>query len=185
MAVRLDPTIRVRPSESLLSAVNSLWLLEDEEHGGEEMPRALKEATPRSELTVEDVRWIYDRSREHTDLLPEDFRFHEALSECELVLPQPEYAPRNPQLEARCQRLRAEAENREYERMTEHIDRKHLSSQRADEPIGRQVKELNSYLLLIGQFVVSVVTAFVAGYLAPYYLYGVVDSGEGSSMLLF
>jgi len=40
------------------------------------------------------------------------------------------------------------------------------------------VKELNSYLILIGQFVLSVVTAFAAGYLAPYFFYGVLDAGK-------
>ncbi len=59
----MDPTIRLKPSEELLSAINSLWLLEEKEEGFE-MPRTLKEATPKSHLTVSDVRWIYDKSRE-------------------------------------------------------------------------------------------------------------------------
>ena len=34
------------------------------------------------------------------------------------------------------------------------------------------VRELNSHLIMVLQFVVSVATAFVFGYLAPYLFYG-------------
>ena len=40
------------------------------------------------------------------------------------------------------------------------------------------MKELNAYLLLVVQFVVSVVTAFFSGYFAPYFFYGIVDVGK-------
>ena len=40
------------------------------------------------------------------------------------------------------------------------------------------VEELNRYLLLIFQFVLSMVSAFAFGYLAPYYFYGTVDVGR-------
>ena len=40
------------------------------------------------------------------------------------------------------------------------------------------MEELNRYLLLIFQFVVSMVSAFAFGYLAPYYFYGTIDIGK-------
>ena len=39
------------------------------------------------------------------------------------------------------------------------------------------VQELNRYLVLILQFVVSLISAFAFGYLAPYYFYGTVAVG--------
>ncbi len=39
------------------------------------------------------------------------------------------------------------------------------------------MKELNNYLLLIAQFVLSIAASFAAGYLAPYYFYGILDQG--------
>ena len=39
------------------------------------------------------------------------------------------------------------------------------------------MKELNSFLILIVQFVVSVVCSFMFGFLGPYYLYGKTDLG--------
>ena len=40
------------------------------------------------------------------------------------------------------------------------------------------MKELNSYLILIFQFVISVATGFAFGYLAPYFFYGILDVGK-------
>ena len=39
------------------------------------------------------------------------------------------------------------------------------------------VQELNRYLVLIFQFVISLVSAFAFGYLAPYYFYGTLAVG--------
>ena len=46
-----------------------------------------------------------------------------------------------------------------------------------DETISGQMKEINSYLLLIVQFVVSVAASFLFGFLAPYYFWGREDLG--------
>ncbi len=40
------------------------------------------------------------------------------------------------------------------------------------------MKDLNSYLLVVFQFVLSVATAFAAGYLMPYYFYNMTDVGK-------
>lgn len=47
---------------------------------------------------------------------------YELIESCELILPENEYKPRNPELEARCQRLRDEQQNREYHKMTKNVD---------------------------------------------------------------
>ena len=39
------------------------------------------------------------------------------------------------------------------------------------------MRELNNYLLIILQFVISVVCSFVFGYMAPYYIRGVGNTG--------
>ena len=53
---------------------------------------------------------------------------HEMMSESSLVLPANEVLIRNPQLEARCEILRAQQERREYQSMTKNVDsfRKHI-----------------------------------------------------------
>jgi len=105
--------------------------------------------------------------------------FNDLVSKCELILPQPEVAPRNPELEARIQKLKNQQAQREYDKMTDNVDpwRKMQILEKDDKPIGQQIQELNRYLVLILQFVVSLISAFAFGYLAPYYFYGTVAVG--------
>ena len=42
-------------------------------------------------------------------------QFHQLISKCELILPEPKMAPRNPELEARIKKLKVKQEQREYE----------------------------------------------------------------------
>jgi hypothetical protein len=95
----------------------------------------------------------------------------EALLTGALQLPALATAQRSDRLERRCVRLRAEQQEREYRRMTDNV-RRDGERNKAEEPIKKQLKEVNGFLLLILQFVVSVVCAFLAGYLGPALLYG-------------
>lgn len=71
---------------------------------------------------LDDVRWLQQflevlRSKQHTNLYLNDI-----LLSCRLELPQNEIIDRNPVLEARCQRLKEEAENRKYVLMTKNVN---------------------------------------------------------------
>ena len=85
----------------------------------DDTPKTIRSLNSQSELDVTDVRWVFDNRIDKG----EGMRFHELLSECEIVLPSPVLPPRNPELEARVQRLRAEQEDREYRAMVAGIDR--------------------------------------------------------------
>jgi len=106
-------------------------------------------------------------------------QFHELISKCELILPEPQMAPRNPELEARIKKLKAQQEQRDYEKMTDNVDpwRKMELVDRMDKPISKQLEEINRYLLLVFQFVLSMASAFAFGYLAPFYFYGTLAVG--------
>jgi len=161
MAVSIDPTIKLSPSKSLVE-----FLQEQELDSPPDRVRRLVEGEAEdTELTVEDVKWI---SRTVTHLPPA------LLLSCSLHLPSPIFAERNPDLEARCEKLRAEQENRDYRAITNNVRR---DKEAEEEPIKKQLKELNNFLLLIVQFVVSVVCSFMFGFLGPYYLYGKTDLG--------
>jgi len=98
----------------------------------------------------------------------------EKLLACSMELPRRVVAARSEELEERCRRLRMEQEGREYRRMTGNVSREGRCKE--EEPIKKQLKEVNGFLLLIMQFVVSVVCAFMAGYMGPYLLYGRQDT---------
>jgi len=167
MAATIDPSVKVRPSKSMLAFLEGLKDKDD-------VPKALRNSNSQSELDVADVRWIFEKRSE----IGEGKRFHELLSECEVVLPSPVLPPRNPELEARVQRLRAEQEDREYRAMVAGIDKATTigggGPGSVEEPISKQLKELNNHLIMVFQVVVSVLTAFAFGYFTPYLVYGVV-----------
>jgi len=101
----------------------------------------------------------------------------EALISSQLLLPKRVTAARNPVLEERCVQLRKEQEAREYRQMTDNVRRDHEKI-KGEEPLKKQLQEVNGFLMLIVQFVVSVVCAFMAGYMGPYLLYGRTDMGS-------
>ena len=70
--------------------------------------------------------------------------FNDLVSKCELILPQPEVAPRNPELEARIQKLKNQQAQREYDKMTDNVDpwRKMQILEKDDKPIGQQSKQI-------------------------------------------
>lgn len=73
-------------------------------------------------LYLNDLHWLHDtlsalREKNLTKLF-----LYQLVDRCELLLPENEYKPRNPVLEARCQRLREEQQNRDYQKMTKNVD---------------------------------------------------------------
>ena len=137
--VTIDPLIKFRPSPELTEFAG--FLAESEEDLPENIEKFQSEKSDVL-LTVKDIRWIYDRRERIKESSPvKDMHFHELIENCEMILPEPKFPPRNPELEARIQRLRAEQAEREYRRMTENVDgRQGLSKQMFDEPIGKQSK---------------------------------------------
>eukprot|EP00094_Tigriopus_californicus_P003529 TCALIF_03394-PB protein Name:"Similar to TMEM199 Transmembrane protein 199 (Pongo abelii)" AED:0.10 eAED:0.10 QI:0/0.6/0.33/0.83/0.4/0.5/6/1385/419 len=174
MSVTIDPRIFIQPSTHLLQ------LIANSEAGlGSELDQ-LKKALDGtdSRMEVGHVRLLHQCLRDGQ--LSADQPFHALLADCHMILPEPRFPPRDPELEARIQRLRAQQANRDYQNMTRNINQKDIMSSLMsdDEPLSKQFKEINNYLLLIIQFVLSVGTSFVAGYLFPYYFYGIVDVGK-------
>lgn len=121
-------------------------------------------------ITAADLNWI----RDHIGKESKGALYRLLCSSSQLELPQLRQPARSPELEARCQKLRRQQAEREYRRMTANIRKdpevKELS-------IAAQLREVNSYLVLILQFLVSVFASFAFGYLAPYYLYGQTEVG--------
>merc|ERR1712059_146913 len=93
---------------------------------------------------------------------------------CSLELPSPQVAERSKELEERCAKLRLEQQEKEYRAMTDNVRR---DREKGEEGVREQMREVNGFLPLIMQFVVSVVCSFFFGYLSPYYLWGKVEIG--------
>ncbi|XP_043198086.1 transmembrane protein 199-like [Amphibalanus amphitrite] len=111
-------------------------------------------------LSLEAMRWLRERLTAEGQQEP----LFDLLAGGTMELPSPVTQERNPELEARCQRLRAEQEERSYRKMVRNVD-----SNRFKEPsleIGKQMREVNAQLVEVGQVVFSVGAAFLFGYMA-------------------
>ena len=157
--VSIDPTLKLSPSSQLVQFLQLQQL-----ESPPERVQSLVEGQM-TELTVEDIKWLLAAAPNLLAYL---------LLSSSLHLPSPVFPERNPELEARCQKLRAEQEDRDYRAITSNVRR---DKGPEEEPIKKQFKEINNFLLLILQFVVSVVCSFMFGFLGPYYLYGKTDLG--------
>ncbi|XP_041349219.1 transmembrane protein 199-like [Gigantopelta aegis] len=94
---------------------------------------------------------------------------HTIVEDSDLHLSSVIFPPRNPELEARIQKLKAQQANREYREMTKNVDR-----MAQDTPLNFQkdIKEVNRQLVSVFNFLVTVGGAFVFGYKATEYATG-------------
>ena len=99
-SVSIDPTLYLTPSKDLVSYLQN----KDLDSSPENVVKMIKEAGD-VRMTVEDVKWIVNNFPD----IPSSLLFS-----CQLSIPSPVLAERNPELEAGCQKLRAEQEEREY-----------------------------------------------------------------------
>ena len=90
-----------------------------------------------------------------------------------MTLPEPNYSKRDAVFDARCRKLQAQQDEREYQKMTSNIDGRSRGMHQHGkmDSFSHQAKELNRYLVIIAQFIVSLICSFAFGYWAPYYFY--------------
>lgn len=71
-------------------------------------------------LTLKDIKWLraYMKKHEHENSV----YLHEVFEGSKTVLPENEIIKRNPELEARCEKLRKNQMNRDYRAMTKNVD---------------------------------------------------------------
>ncbi|XP_065222787.1 uncharacterized protein LOC135847258 isoform X2 [Planococcus citri] len=77
--------------------------------------KILAENKFKSDIQLEDILWLKKK-------LPKDVRIYKLLENCDVKLPAPELEPRNPELEARIQKLKVLEEERRYQDMTRNVD---------------------------------------------------------------
>lgn len=87
-----------------------------------------KSVNAKTTLTLSNLKQLEEILLEVRQKNPEQVYLHEVVANTRLILPENEILERNPQLEARCEILRAQQERREYQSMTKNVDsfRKHI-----------------------------------------------------------
>ncbi|XP_012284857.1 transmembrane protein 199 [Orussus abietinus] len=171
-----DPSITIKPSAKLIDFV--LKKVTDTSNAPEgivSLRTSKKDQRSSVLLKVKDVKWLNAYLEKYRKNSEENVYIHELLEDADVLLPEPTITPRNPELEARIQRLTARQNAREYEAMTKSVDpvRKRLP----EDTIAYQMKEINRQLIAVAQFVFSVIAGFTFGFLGVELIVGNLDFG--------
>ncbi|CAG4979624.1 unnamed protein product [Parnassius apollo] len=127
-------------------------------------------------LNTCDIDWLYAHINKRRKDGEKDVPFLHVLFEgSHIELPQNEIIIRNPVLEARCVKLRAQQEAREYRKMTKSVD--NVRMRFPEDSISYQMKQLNRQLIAIGQFIISIFAGFLFGFRGVEWMVGNLDFG--------
>ena len=97
---------------------------------------------------VKELKEFFQQQKQQQNSFNSLPHFHQLISKCELILPEPQLAPRNPELEARIKKLKVQQEQKEYDKMTNNVDpwRNVELIDRVDKPISKQCKIQYTYI---------------------------------------
>ncbi|XP_029467230.1 transmembrane protein 199 [Rhinatrema bivittatum] len=96
---------------------------------------------------------------------------HELLEGSRIYLPKVETPPRNPELVARLEKIKAKLANDDYKRITRNINCQELNRYGSLADFGRHVRSMKALVITIFNFIVTVGAAFVCTYLGSQYLF--------------
>ncbi|XP_014252578.1 transmembrane protein 199 [Cimex lectularius] len=159
-----DFQLKVTINKQLIEAFNKCM---SESEG---IPPNIKECMKDKDFAkFQDLEWLFTKTKHETG------KFHELITGSEILLPKPAEIPRNPELEARVKRLRAEQDERDYKKMTKNVD--NVRVRHPEDSIKYQVDQMNKQLIAVAQFVFSVIAGFVFGFLGIELIVGDLEFG--------
>ncbi|XP_038208209.1 uncharacterized protein LOC119829664 [Zerene cesonia] len=126
-------------------------------------------------LITSDLDWLYIYIKNKRGKGEEMPHLHELLEGVDIKMPDNKIIKRNPDLEARCVKLRAQQEAREYRKMTKGVDNVRIRF--PEDSISYQMKQLNRHLIAIGQFLLSIFAGFLFGFRGVEWMVGNLDFG--------
>ncbi|MCI4385842.1 hypothetical protein PGIGA_G00055300 [Pangasianodon gigas] len=96
---------------------------------------------------------------------------HELFEDSKLHLPKVEPPPRNPQLVARLEKIKAKLANEEYRRITRNVNPQEIKNHGTLADFGRQVRSVKAVVVTVFNFLVTVVAAFTCAYMGSQYVF--------------
>ncbi|XP_043076947.1 transmembrane protein 199 [Puntigrus tetrazona] len=142
-------------------------LLEAESAVSEELREELKALTDQSIIPFTTVRKLHKLLRENGH----PAHLHELFEDSTLHLPEVIPPPRNPQLVARLEKIKAKLANEEYKRMTRNVNPQEMNHYGTLADFGRQVRSMKAVVVTVFNFLVTVVAAFACSYLGSQYIF--------------
>uniref|UniRef100_A0A670JQG2 Transmembrane protein 199 n=1 Tax=Podarcis muralis TaxID=64176 RepID=A0A670JQG2_PODMU len=104
-------------------------------------------------------------------LLGSQVYLHELLEGSEIFLPEEKKPPRNPELVARLEKIKAQLANEEYKKITRNINCQELNRYGTLADLGRQVRSTKALVVTIVNFLVTVGATFACTYLGSQYIF--------------
>ncbi|XP_026082193.1 transmembrane protein 199 [Carassius auratus] len=142
-------------------------LLEGEPVMSEELKEELKALTDQAIIPFKTVRKLHQLLQENGHPL----YLHELFEDSTLHLPEVIRPPRNPQLVARLEKIKAKLANEEYKRMTRNVNPQEMHHHGNLADFGRQVRSVKAVVVTLLNFLVTVVAAFACSYLGSQYIF--------------
>ncbi|KAK9306571.1 hypothetical protein QLX08_002767 [Tetragonisca angustula] len=171
-----DPSIKIKPNKKLIE-----FICKNVKKTSSTPPTiiAIKKSTKDKQkdilLKLNELRWLNKYLEEYRTINMESIYLHELLEEDDIKLPTPKVTPRNPELEARMQKLRAEQNAIKYRAMTKNVDT--ATRNLPEDSISYQMKQINKQLIAVAQFVFSVLAGFAFGFIGVELIVGNLDFG--------
>ncbi|XP_047985044.1 uncharacterized protein LOC125225388 isoform X2 [Leguminivora glycinivorella] len=126
-------------------------------------------------LKTSDLDWLYVYLNTIRNTETDTPYLHELMEGVHIEMPENSVIKRNPVLEERCVKLRAQQEARDYRKMTKGVDNVRIRF--PDDTIAFQLKQLNRQLIAIGQFIISIFAGFLFGFRGVEWMVGNLDFG--------
>ncbi|XP_059048077.1 uncharacterized protein LOC131843450 [Achroia grisella] len=127
-------------------------------------------------LSNSDIDWLYSYLQKGRNSGEKDVPYlHVLLEGADIELPENVVIKRNPVLEERCVKLRAQQEAREYRKMTKGVD--NVRMRFPEDSISYQLKQINRHLIAIGQFILSIFAGFLFGFKGIEWMVGPLEFG--------
>nr|XP_057936446.1 transmembrane protein 199 [Doryrhamphus excisus] len=99
------------------------------------------------------------------------FYLHELLEDSSLHLPEIVKPPRNPELVARLDRIKARLANEEYNKMTRNVNNQEMNRNGTLADFGREVRSAKAVVVTVFNFLVTIVATFACSYMGSQYLF--------------
>ncbi|ODM92093.1 Transmembrane protein [Orchesella cincta] len=159
-----DPNVKITLGDTYFSSVEELGLNETWKNKSvlsigdvKELWKLVKSSSPATDSKHGDKTKVF---------------LHELLQGSELSIPGLEVPKRNPQLEKRIAELRSKLEEKEYQRMTRNVDTSSPYKHIKEDSVAYQMKQMNSGIVAVFQFVISLAAAFLFGFSGIQIFYG-------------
>ncbi|XP_078036607.1 vacuolar ATPase assembly protein VMA12 [Augochlora pura] len=171
-----DPSIRIISSKALTEFITkNVKKTSDTPANIIALKKSSKDKESQLFLSLDDIRWLNKYLEDYRRTKKENVYLHELLEETDIKLPTPKVTPRNPELEARIKKLKAQQDAREYQAMTKNVDS--VRKNYPEDTISYQMKQINKQLIAVAQFIFSVLAGFAFGFIGVELIVGNLDFG--------